>query len=450
MAPMPVPVPALAAEGLPRSLPLEQLLHQASVVLAAVRAGRSLDEALLAVPAEARAAAQSLSFHALRWLGSAQVVRARLAPRTPAPPVDALVCVALALLWPASEPPYAAHTLVDQAVACANRWLPKSAGFVNAVLRRFLRERETLVSSVTDQDLVAQHNHPRWWIDTVRSEWPQHWQAILAQANRRPPMTLRVNARHGTVADYLPRLAGAGLPAHALSGAAVVLEQPCPVGELPGFACGDVSVQDLSAQRAAPLLLGEGSDRLPPGARVLDACAAPGGKTAHLLELADGLDLWALDRDAARLERVAQTLQRLGGLRAHLLAADAAEPATWWDGRPFDAVLLDAPCTASGIVRRHPDIRWLRRPQDITALAQAQRRLLDALWPVLKPGGRLVYATCSIFRAEGERQIEAFLQRHPGAIRRAAPGHVLPLDNPADRAAVVPDGFFYARLDQPF
>ncbi|HET7865998.1 MAG TPA: 16S rRNA (cytosine(967)-C(5))-methyltransferase RsmB [Burkholderiaceae bacterium] len=449
MAPMPVPVSASAAEGLPRSLPLEQLLHQASTVLAAVRAGRSLDDALLAVPAQARAATQALSFHALRWLGSAQVVRARLAPRTPAPPVDALVCVALALLWPASEPPYAAHTLVDQAVACANRWLPKSAGFVNAVLRRFLRERETLVSSILDQDLVARHNHPRWWIDTVRSEWPQHWQAILAVANQRPPMTLRVNARHGTVSDYLPRLAEAGLSARALGTQAVALDQPCPVGDLPGFEQGDVSVQDASAQLAAPLLLGEGGERLPAGARVLDACAAPGGKTAHLLELAD-LELWALDRDPARLERVAQTLQRLGGLRAHLLAADAAEPAAWWDGRPFDAVLLDAPCTASGIVRRHPDIRWLRRPQDTTALAQAQRRLLDALWPLVKPGGRLVYATCSVFKAEGERQIEAFLQRQPGAIRRAAPGHVLPLDNPADRAAVVPDGFFYARLDQPF
>jgi 16S rRNA (cytosine967-C5)-methyltransferase len=445
----------------PRSLPLEQQLHHAAAALAAVRAGRSLDDALADVPAPARAATQALAFHALRWLGSAQAVRARLAPRTPPPPVDALLCVALALLWPPSAPPYAQHTLVDQAVACAKRHAPRSAGFVNAVLRRFVRERETLVAGVTAEDPVARSNHPRWWIDAVRADWPQHWEAILAAANRRPPMTLRVNTRRGDVAGYLRRLAEAGHPGQALPPVqateqglqqagdlpAIVLNEPCPVARLPGFDDGAVSVQDQAAQLAAPLLLGQGGDRLPPGARVLDACAAPGGKTAHLLELAE-LDLLALDRYAQRLQRVAQTLERLG-LQARLQAADAAQPATWWDGRPFDAILLDAPCTASGIVRRHPDIRWLRRPADIAALAQTQRQLLDALWPLLRPGGRLVYATCSVFRAEGERQIEAFLQRHPGAIRRPAPGHLLPLDNPVARAPAVPDGFFYARLDQP-
>lgn len=439
--------PPDAATAAARGLPLEQQLHHASVVLAAVRAGRSLDDALAAVPAPARAATQALSFHALRWLGSAQAVRTRLATRTPAPPVDALLCVSLALLWPPSGPPYAPHTLVDQAVACAHRHAPKSAGFVNAVLRRFMRERETLVASVMEEDLVARHNHPRWWIDLVRSDWPQHWEALLQAANLRPPLTLRVNTRRASVPAMLQQLADAGRPVQALGGQAIVLEQPCPVAELPGFADGLLSVQDEAAQLAAPLLLGEGADRLPAGARVLDACAAPGGKTAHLLELAS-LDLWALDRDAQRLERVAQTLARLG-LQAHLQAADAGNPAAWWDGQPFDAILLDAPCTASGIVRRHPDIRWLRRPADIAALAQSQRQLLDSLWPLLKPGGRLVYATCSVFRAEGERQIEAFLQRHPGAIRRPAPGHLLPLDNPAARRPAVPDGFFYARLDQP-
>ncbi|HET7792535.1 MAG TPA: methyltransferase domain-containing protein, partial [Rhizobacter sp.] len=211
----------------------------------------------------------------------------------------------------------------------------------------------------------------------------------------------------------------------------------------------DVSVQDAAAQLAAPLLIGPG---LPAGARVLDACAAPGGKTAHLLELAD-LDVLALDSDASRLQRVQETLARLG-LHAHMRAADAREPAAWWDGQPFDAILLDAPCSASGIVRRHPDVRWLRRATDIATLAATQAQLLDALWPLLKPGGRLLYCTCSVFQAEGRAVIDAFLQRQPGAgiaPQPASPGHLLPLaDNPPNGAAPAsgasPDHFFYALL----
>jgi 16S rRNA (cytosine967-C5)-methyltransferase len=232
---------------------------------------------------------------------------------------------------------------------------------------------------------------------------------------------------------------------------AVLLERPCPVTELPGFAEGEVSVQDLSAQRAAPLLLGAG---LPQHARVLDACAAPGGKTAHLLELSD-LQMTALDSDRLRLARVQDTLNRLG-LTARLQAADARATAAWWDGVPFDAILLDAPCSASGIVRRHPDIRWLRRPDDLVALARVQAELLDALWPLLAPGGVLLFATCSIFRVEGPMQIDAFLQRHgPGAARleTASPGHLLPLaDNSQSSSAapgVVGDGFYYALLRKP-
>jgi 16S rRNA (cytosine967-C5)-methyltransferase len=221
--------------------------------------------------------------------------------------------------------------------------------------------------------------------------------------------------------------------------------------QIPGFAQGEVSVQDASAQRAAPLLIGNG---LAPGARVLDACAAPGGKTAHLLELAD-LDVLAIDRDAARLARVQDTLARLG-LHARLLAADAGNPAAWWDGVPFDAILLDAPCSASGIVRRHPDVRWLRRASDIDALVATQARLLDALWPLLAPGGRLLYCTCSVFIAEGQYQIDAFLQRHGGAGRARllpSPGHLLPLPDNADdgaapTGAAAPDGFYYALLEK--
>jgi 16S rRNA (cytosine967-C5)-methyltransferase len=262
---------------------------------------------------------------------------------------------------------------------------------------------------------------------------------------------LRVNRRHGAAADYLARLAAAGIAATFAGGDAVVLATPCPVQQLPGFAAGDVSVQDSAAQRAAPLLLGAG---LPPGARVLDACAAPGGKTAHLLELAE-LEVLALDSDAARLDRVRDTLERLG-LQAQLRAADAAQPEAWWDGRPFDAILLDAPCSASGIVRRHPDVRWLRRAADIPALAATQARLLDALWPTLAVGGRLLYATCSVFRAEGQGQIDAFLQRHGDARVPGdppSPGHLLPLpdnepDRPAPAHSATPDGFFYSLLEK--
>jgi len=217
------------------------------------------------------------------------------------------------------------------------------------------------------------------------------------------------------------------------------------VQRLPGFEAGDVSVQDAAAQLAAPLLVYASGQALPAGARVLDACAAPGGKTAHLLELAD-LDVTALDADPARLARVNDTLDRLG-LHARTLAADASQPSAWWDGQPFDAILLDAPCSASGIVRRHPDVRWLRRDRDIAALARTQDAILDALWPLLKPGGHLLYCTCSVFKEEGQDRVDAFLQRTPSALARPAPGHLLPVVEyldaaPADRG----DGFFYALL----
>jgi 16S rRNA (cytosine967-C5)-methyltransferase len=454
--PAPAPAPPNAA------LPLARLLDHTADAVQAVRAGQSLTEALVRCPADARPGVQALAFHTLRWLGSAQAVRARLVPKPPAPALDALLLTAIALVWPTGgPPPYAEHTLVDQAVAAARARSKGGAGFVNAVLRRWLRERETLVTAVQD-DPVARHNHPRWWIERLQRDWPAEWEALLAADQQHPPMTLRVNARRATAPAYVDRLREAGLAAVALDDQAVVLAQPCPVTRLPGFEAGDVSVQDAAAQRAARLLVdGDGnadrdgnSGRLAPGARVLDACAAPGGKTAHLLERAD-LDVLALDSDAGRLARVDATLARLG-LQARTLAADAGDPAAWWDGRPFDAILLDAPCSASGIVRRHPDVRWLRRAGDIAALARTQARLLDALWPLLAPGGRLLYCTCSVFRAEGQDQIDAFLQRQPGAHVPAdppSPGHMLPLpDNRLDRAAPVgesvPDGFFYALIEK--
>ncbi len=444
----------------PSAAPAPPLSHQLALtadLVQAVRAGRSATDWLARCPPEARAGVQALGYEVLRRLGAATALRARLAPRPPPAAVDALLCCALALLWPTSAPAYADHTLVDQAVAAVRRRHAPAAGFVNAVLRRFIRERTAQVAAV-EQTAAGAWNHPDWWIERLRRDWPTHWQALLAAANQRPPMTLRVNARRQTGAAYVQRLAAAGRAAWllddpALAGQAVQLAEPCPVGQLPGFAEGEVSVQDESAQRAASLVLGEGEQALSVGARVLDACAAPGGKTAQLLERAD-LDLLALDSDPERLPRIHDTLRRLQ-LQAEVKAADARQTAQWWDGRPFDAILLDAPCSAAGIVRRHPDIRWLRRPDDVFALTRVQADLLWALWPLLRPGGRLVYATCSVFKAEGEAQIDAFLQRLPaGSATRdkASPGQLLPLaDNPASAAgaanAPAPgDGFYYARI----
>jgi 16S rRNA (cytosine967-C5)-methyltransferase len=446
----------------PSSPPLSLLMSHTADAVQAVRDGRSLNDVLARCPAAVRPGVQALSFHALRWLGSATELRALLAPKAPPAKVDALLVTALSLLWPVPDdgdspthrPTYADHTVVDQAVSAARQRTPAAAGFVNAVLRRFLRERDALVRAVQAKP-VGQYNHPAWWIARMKQDWPMQWQTVLMDANRHPPMTLRVNARHAIGADYVQTLAAEGRSARllvdpALGGQAVVLDAPCAVHLLPGFAEGAVSVQDAAAQRAALLLL-NGAE-LPSRARVLDACAAPGGKTAHLLELAD-VDLLALDSDPARLLRVNDSLQRLQ-LRAELKAGDGRQPSTWWDGRPFDAILLDAPCTASGIVRRHPDVRWLRRKEDIPTLARIQYDLLDALWPLLKPGGRLLYATCSLFLAEGQQQIDAFLQRQaPGTalLEPQSPGHLLPRpDNgaaaSAGASATPQDGFFYALL----
>jgi 16S rRNA (cytosine967-C5)-methyltransferase len=427
----------------PAAPTLAHLLNHCADMVQGVLAGRSLTDLLAQVPAAARPGTQALAFDVLRRLGSGQSVRAQLAPKTPPREVDALLVSALALLWPQPRPPYPDHTLVDQAVAAVRKRAPAAAGFVNAVLRRFVREREALAAAAERSPLGA-FNHPAWWIERLKRDWPAQWQALLAQANQRPPMTLRVNARRTDAAAYAQRLTAQGIASRAVGTHALVLGEPRPVHDLPGFAEGEISVQDAAAQRAAPLLIGAG---LPPRARVLDACAAPGGKTAHLLELAD-LDLLALDADAQRLARVQDTLARLA-LHATLRAGDARRPAAWWDGRSFDAILLDAPCSASGIVRRHPDIRWLRRPEDIDALARTQAELLDALWPLLAPGGRLLYATCSIFRAEGQAQIDAFLQRvGPGVARLdpASPGHLLPLPDNDPAGPPSADGFFYALL----
>jgi len=436
--------------------PLSRLLEQAADAVQAVRRGRSLTDILATCPGQLRPGVQALASVVLRRLGAAQAVREIVAPRTPPPQVEALLLVAIALLWPDTSPPYPDHTLVDQAVTAVRHRAPKATSFVNACLRRFVRERDTLAEAAGRTPAGA-WNHPAWWVETLRRDWAAHWQALLASNQQHPPMCLRVNARRATGAQYLEQLAGAGIAARLAGPQAIVLDAGVPVDRLPGFAQGLVSVQDASAQLAAPLLVeAMGGAAAAKGLRVLDACAAPGGKTAHLLELAD-LDVLALDSDPGRLSRVDDNLRRLG-LVARAQAGDGRRPAAWWDGQEFDAILLDAPCSASGIVRRHPDIRWLRRPEDIPALARMQSELLEALWTVLKPGGCLLYATCSAFRAEGGQQIDAFLQRHGDSDARLddrSPGHLLPVPDNGSTVAGTSgsrsapesgDGFFYALL----
>ena len=420
----------------------------------AVRAGQSGTAALAAVDGALRPGVQSLAFRVLRSLGRAEALRQQLASRAPPPQADALLCTALALAAGDGDAPYEAFTLVDQAVEAAKRntGTAKQASFINACLRRFLRERQQLVEAA-NRDPVAQWNHPRWWINRLKQDHPSRWQAILRANNLQAPMTLRVNSRKATQQQYLATLAAAGIGAVPVGRQGVVLDKARAVHELPGFDSGVVSVQDAAAQMAAQLLLGgldlqtSQTNRL----QVLDACAAPGGKTAHLLELAD-CDVTALDIDAQRCARIHETLARLG-LHAQVVAADAARPDLWWNGILFDAILLDAPCTASGIVRRHPDVRWLRRETDIAQLAGVQARLLQKLWPLVKPGGRLLYCTCSVFRAEGDIQIQTFLAHNTDAVLRPSPGHLMPQtgannDAVPDNPEGDHDGFFYALLEK--
>ena len=445
--------PAGAAGAIHSAPPLWRLLQAAAGVVAAVVDGESATAAISRIEAGLRPGAQALAFHALRQLGRAQALRQLLARRAPPAPADALLCTALALCWRESEAPYEGFTLVDQTVEAAKRDSATrgQANFINACLRRFLREREALVAA-TGQDPLAHWNHPRWWIERLKQEHPKHWEQILEANNTQPPMTLRVNARKSNPADYLAKLRQAGVAASAIGEHGVILERPMPVHDIPGFDAGEASVQDAAAQLAAPLLLRAiepSQASTPTPRRLLDACAAPGGKTAHLLELADA-EVTALDIDPARCRRIDDTLARLG-LQARVLAADAAQPPQWWDGRPFDAILLDAPCTASGIVRRHPDVRWLRRESDIAQLTAVQARLLAALWPLLRPGGALLYCTCSVFRAEGEGQVQTFVAHNTDAVLRAAPGHLLPRarakDNDVqDNLEGDHDGFYYALL----
>ena len=433
------------------SAPLWQLLQATAAVVQAVRAGRSLTSELEGVALPLRPGVQSLSFQVMRQLGRAMALRELLARKAPPPAADALLCTALALGWQDEAAPYPVHTLVNQAVEAArqHRQTQAQSGFINACLRRFLREREVLVAQ-TDQDLQARWNHPRWWVERLQAEYPQDWQHLLTMAQKPAPMSLRVDRPYNTVADYQGQLQAMGMNSTAVGATGLQLDKAVPVQQLPGFAQGHVSVQDAAAQLAAPLLL-HGRDPNQPW-RILDACAAPGGKTGHLLACYPHARVLALDVDASRCQRIDQNLQRLG-VRAEVKAADAGQPDHWWDGLLFDAILLDAPCTASGIVRRHPDVRWLRRPTDSDQLGRIQSQLLKALWPLLAPGGRLLYCTCSVFKSEGDKTMQAFLQRNTDAQLLPSPGHLIPGQIPRglpveDNALGEHDGFYYALLEK--
>lgn len=428
---------------------LWQQLQSCALVIERVLKGASATQVLDDVRADWRPGVQSLSYVVMRHLGTAQALRQLLAPKAPKPAANALLLTALALLVDERQR-YDPHTLVNQTVEAAKKQrstLPL-ASFINGCLRRCLREQVELMGQVMQQP-QARWNHPAWWIARLQHEQPEHWETILQANNQQAPMVLRVNRRHLSRDAYLAQLKEAGIDAWPQGEHGVMLLKPRPVSEIPGFAQGQVSVQDTAAQLAAPMLV-QGMN-LGPTSRVLDACAAPGGKTAHLLELCDA-PVTALEIDAQRAEKITHGLQRLG-LKAEVITADAANTDSWWHGALFDAMLVDAPCTASGIVKRHPDVRWLRRETDIAQLATQQARLLQALWPLLKPGGRLLYCTCSVFRAEGQDQIDAFLTHNTQARLLPSPGHLMPVlgvdapkltDNPQD----VHDGFYYALLEK--
>ncbi|WP_426111779.1 16S rRNA (cytosine(967)-C(5))-methyltransferase RsmB [Massilia sp. PWRC2] len=415
------------------------LLGAANAV-AQVRGGTTLPQALTtafgvtqATP-QARGAIQDIAYRTMRQLGRSETLLGLMTTKQPEPPMlAALLCCAITLIDPidGAEAPYEAFTVVDQAVtvATAHPDMAHAKNMVNAVLRRFLRERAALLATALQQP-VAQWNYPQWWIDAARAAYPHHWQAILAAGNAQPPLTLRVNRRKVSVDAYLAMLAAAGIGAARIGVSAVRLDKPIGVQLIPGFEAGLCSVQDAGAQLAAPLL------DVADGMRVLDACAAPGGKTGHLLELAD-LALTAIDADPKRLLRVEDNLQRLG-LTATLKAFEA-QTTVWWDGQGYDRILADVPCTASGIVRRHPDIRWLRRKGDALQLATLSAKILDNLWQMLRPDGKLLFVTCSLWPQESEAQAAAFAVRH-GAVRLEAPGQLLPTGGATEDH----DGLFYA------
>jgi len=385
----------------------------ASWVAAVITQGRSLDD-LLATDADegsARGLKRSLCYGTLRWHFRLLPVLEHLSTRRPRDIEPQLLALLEVGLFQLVSGEVAEHAAVAETVNAARELgLERAAGFVNAVLRRFQREREQVLARV-DADVATRTAHPRWLVDALERDWPDAAAQMLAANNVQPPMWLRVNRRRTTRDAMCETLRAAGFATRvsALAPDAVLIEPATDVRALPGFLDGRVSVQDAAAQLAVTVLAPR------PGERILDLCAAPGGKTCHVLEqTGNDTEVLALDISEPRLRRVRDNLARLG-LAATVQVGDAAKPAQWWDGRPYDAVLLDVPCSATGVIRRHPDIKILRRGRDIAALARTQADMLEAAWPIVKPGGRLLYASCSVLKAENQQVVRPFLERHDDA-----------------------------------
>jgi 16S rRNA (cytosine967-C5)-methyltransferase len=401
-----------------------------------------LPAAVKRVPVAQHSFFKALCFGTLRWYHRLEFILEQLLHRPiKDPEVYALIMVGLhQLAFMAVKP----HAAVAETVAAAKPW---ARSLVNAVLRSYLRQREAL-EAAADADYQAAVSHPAWLRQRIEQAWPEQAAIILAANNRHPPFSVRVNLTRISREAYSQRLIDQGLVARPVAAvdSALILEPPVPVEGLPGFAEGLVSVQDAAAQLAAPLLA------LQPGQRVLDVCAAPGGKTLHILESSlDLAELVAIDISPERLKRIRENLGRAEAAKVRLLCGDARKPQDWWDERPFDRILVDAPCTATGVVRRHPDIKLLRRASDVAALAQEQRAILDAVWPLLAPKGLLLYATCSLLPEENEVQIQAFLRDHPEARWvpiKAAWGKATGCGRQILPGEQDMDGFFYARLEK--
>lgn len=414
----------------------------AVTVISQVLGGRNLNQVLSEImgslpelTSQQRGALQDLCYGTLRFYGQLNKVLDALLNK---PMKDIQIRYLLLIaLYQLQYSKAAQHAVVDFAVTAVRKRNPAASGLVNAILRNFLRKQSVLITEAARTD-EGRYSYPEWWIKEIRRQYGEDAEAILLAGNRHPPMTLRVNRKKTTTAEYIDLLMQNGIQASLIEPNAILLQHAESVDKLPGFWDGLASVQDAGAQYAAGFL------DVQDGMRVLDACAAPGGKSAHLLELAQ-ITLVALDKDAGRLERVRDNIQRLQ-LNAKLLTGDAATPADWWDGQKFQRILADVPCSATGVVRRHPDIKWLRRASDIESFALQQQQILTALWPLLENGGKLLYATCSIFGQENQQVVQEFLSYHPDAAQlplNAAgmkQGQLLPNDQH--------DGFFYALLQK--
>lgn len=421
----------------------------AQVIVEVSQKGQSLDKAMATVGRHIKtdlypfSRLREMVFGTLRWYSLLDALGRALLDR-PLKAKDAdLHALILVGLYQLREMHIPAHAAVAETVAAVvPLGKPWAKGLVNALLRRYQRQAEELVQGLKSDPAVL-NAHPGWLVEEIKQAWPNYWEDILQANNRKPPMTLRVNRLRCQPQDYLETLKakhiGAMMGPH--SAVAITLDEPMGVKVLPGFEQGQIAVQDLASQQVAPLL------DLVPGQRVLDACAAPGGKTCHILETEPGLrELVALDVSAKRLQKVQENLKRLG-LKAKLVEGDALEPQAWWDGEVFDRILLDAPCSGTGVIRRHPDIKLLRTPKDVEALVARQKNLLDSLWPLLRSGGKLVYATCSILPDEGENQLEWFMDKHPDARALATTmtmGVALKFGRQCIPGQAGMDGFYYA------